>query len=301
MMKSYTIPILKKVEPEFGSSFVLRQLINATQGEVPKWHYHPELELVFIESGNGKRIIGNNVSNYEDGDLILIGSNLPHYGFTSKSEGELEEIVLQVHESCFGVGFLDMVEMSSIKDLFERSKQGISFYGDTKSQVGERLKSMFYMTQFEKMVELIKVFHILSLSEDFDLLNAHSHTLMFKGNDLERIEVIYAYVSDHFEEKISLSDVASQVNMTVSAFCRFFKNSTSKTFVQFLNEYRVAYACRLLSEPDAVILDVAYACGFHNVSNFNRAFKKITKKSPSDFRKEKRSLIVDSSLGDQEV
>ena len=284
-MNTHLKPLLKKIEPEFGSSFVLRNFNESINGGKPNWHYHPEIELVYIEKGKGKRHIGNHVSYFNDGDLLMIGSNLPHYGFPSGLSGNNQEVVMQIHESCFGTGFLDMVETSSIKSLFSKSKFGLSFYGGIKNEIGERLKSMFYMSSFEKMMEVIKIFHQLSLTEEYNLLNAKELSLEYSGTDNNRIDLIYEHVRNNFESKIFLEEIAETINMTVPALCRFFKRSTGKTFVQFLNEYRVTHACKLISEENRNITDIAFECGFHNLSNFNRVFKKVTEKSPSEYRK----------------
>lgn len=289
-MAQYLKPALKKVEPEFGSSFVLRDFYSGNQK--PFWHFHPEVELAYIEKGKGKRHVGNHISYFNEGDLILIGANLPHYGCSAGLTGDNREIVAQINESCFGNGFLNMVETSSIDDLFEKSKLGLSFYGNTKAQVGERLKSMFHMTSFEKLIELIKILHLMSLSDEYELLNATGSSLQVTGDDNHRIDVIYDFVRSNFESKITVDEIAAKVNMSTPAFCRFFKKSTAKTFIQFLNEYRIAHACKLISEESTSIADVAFECGFQNLSNFNRAFKKVTGKSPSDYRQGMRRVVV---------
>lgn len=291
-MSQYLKPTLKKVEPEFGSSFVLRNFSDSMGSQKPFWHYHPEVELIYIDEGRGKRHIGNHISYFKEGDLIMIGSNLPHYGFSSRLSGINSEIVLQINESCFGNGFLNMVETSSISDLFEKAKLGISFYGNTKTLVGERLKSMFYMTSFEKLIEIIKIFHLMSLSKEYELLNATGTSLLVKGDDNHRIDVIYDFVRSNFESKITVDEVAEKVNMSTPAFCRFFKKSTAKTFIQFLNEYRIAHACKLISEESTSISEIAFDCGFQNLSNFNRAFKKVTSKSPSEYRQEISRIVA---------
>jgi len=291
-MIQYLKPSLKKVEPEFGSSFVLRDFSDSMSTQKPFWHYHPEVELVYIEAGKGKRHIGNHISYFSEGDLIMIGPNLPHYGFSSRLSGDKSEVVLQINESCFGQGFLDMVETSSINNLFEKSKLGISFSGETKIEVGERLKSMFYMTSFEKLLELIKIFHQMSLSDEYELLNATGTSLQVRGDDNHRIDVIYDFVRTNFESKISVDQVAEQVNMSTPAFCRFFKKTTAKTFIQFLNEYRIAHACKLISEESISIAEIAFDCGFQNLSNFNRAFKKVTAKSPSAYRQQLQRVVI---------
>lgn len=283
-------PSLKKVEPDFGSSFVLRNFSESINNEVPRWHYHPELEMIYIEEGQGKRHIGNHISHFEDGDLILIGANLPHYGFKSRLTGSNQEIVLQIHESCFGEGFLDMVELSSIKDLLKKTKLGMSFSGETKQKIGESLRSMFYMTRFERTIELIKILHLLSLSDEYEVLNAGGYSLVASGSDLQRIDVVYDYVNQNFESRIPLEAIAESVSMTVPAFCRFFKRSTGKTFVQFLNEFRIAHACKVMMDNKESIANIAYDCGFVNLSNFNRAFKKIVGMTPSEFQKGRKQV-----------
>lgn len=292
-MAQHLKPALKKVEPEFGSSFVLRNFYSDPSGaQKPFWHFHPEVELAYIERGKGKRHVGNNISYFNDGDLIMIGANLPHYGCSSGLSGDNREIVAQINESCFGNGFLDMVETSSINELFERSKLGISFFGETKVQAGERLKSMFHMTSFEKLIELIKILHLMSLSDEYELLNATGMSLQVTGDDNHRIDTIYDFVRSNFDERITVDEVAVKVNMTTSAFCRFFKRSTAKTFIQFLTEYRIAHACKLISEESTSISQIALDCGFQNLSNFNRAFKNVTEKSPSQYRQEMSRIVV---------
>jgi len=292
-MSQHLKPALKKVEPEFGSSFVLRNFFSDPSGnQKPFWHFHPEVELAYIEKGKGKRHVGNNISYFNEGDLVMIGANLPHYGCSSGLSGDNREIVAQINESCFGKGFLDMVETSSISDLFEKSKLGICFHGETKTEVGERLKSMFHMTSFEKLIELIKILHLMSLSDEYELLNATGTSLQVTGDDNHRIDTIYDFVRSNFDAKITVDEVAEKVNMSTPAFCRFFKKSTAKTFIQFLNEYRVAHACKLISEESTSIAEIAYECGFQNLSNFNRAFKKVTGKSPSGYKQELKRVVV---------
>lgn len=285
VMNKFNTPRLKKVEPNFGRSFVLRSFEEKNTNQIPKWHYHPELELVYIEEGKGKYQIGNSINYFTEGDLVLIGSNVPHYGFSSRLSGENQELVIQIHPSCFGEGFLDMSELTSIKTLFDNAKLGLSFHGITKEDIGERLKSMFYMTSFEKVIELIKIFHILSESKEYKNLNSYKHAVQIKKKDITRIEVVYDFVRERFEEKILVEEIADAVHMSEPAFCRFFKKSTGKTFINFLNEYRVTHACKLITEnPDLAITEIAFQSGYNNLSNFNRAFKKVTGKNPSAYK-----------------
>ena len=283
-------PILKKVEPNFGSSFVLRNFSASTGSEIPKWHYHPEIEIVFIENGHGKRHIGNNVSHFRNGDLIMIGSNLPHYGFPTRLAGDLQEIVLQIDETALGSEFLSLVELEAIRTLTDKAKLGLSFHGEVKIEIGESLKSMFHMTAFEKLMELIKILHKMALSEEHTVLNAEGNALIASGNDIQKIDILYTYIRNNFESKIALQDIATLVNMTIPALCRFFKRSTGKTIIQFLNDYRIAHACKLICNDNNSISNIAFDSGFQNISNFNRAFKKTTGMSPSNFRNQRKSV-----------
>lgn len=289
-MNSQLKPILKKVEPNFGSSFVLRNFSSSTGSEIPKWHYHPEIEIVFIENGHGKRHIGNNISNFNNGDLIMIGSNLPHYGFPTRLAGDLQEIVLQIDETVFGNDFLSLVEMDDIKTLTNKAKLGLSFYGQIKMEVGESLKSMFDMNPFEKLVELINIFHKMATTEEYEVLNAEGNSLIVAGNDIQKIDIIYTFVRNNFDSVITLQDIASLVSMTIPALCRFFKRSTGKTVVQFVNDYRIAHACKLICNDNDSISNVAFKSGFQNISNFNRVFRRTTGVSPSNYRNQRKSI-----------
>ena len=289
-MNSLLKPILKKVEPNFGSSFVLRNFSSRTGSEIPKWHYHPEIEIVFIENGQGKRHIGNNISNFDDGDLIMIGANLPHYGFPTRLAGDLQEIVLQVDESVFGNDFLHLVELEAIKMLTDKAKLGLAFHGEVKMKVGESLKSMFEMNAFERLMELIKIFYQLATSDEYTVLNAEGNSLIASGNDIQKIDIVYTFVRNNFDSPISLQDIASLVSMTIPALCRFFKRSTGKTIVQFINDYRISHACKLICNEYDSISNIAFESGFQNISNFNRVFKRITGMSPSDFRSQRKSV-----------
>ena len=290
-------PTLKKVEPNFGSSFVLRNFSASSQSEVPKWHYHPEIEIVYIQSGEGQRHIGNHVSNFYNGDLMVIGSNLPHYGFPTRLTGNHREIVLQVNVDSFGKEFLNMVELADITRLFEQAKLGLSFHGETKRRIGECLQTMFRMNSFEKLMELITVLHDLSISKEYEILNAKGNFLHASGNDLQKIDIIYAYVHNNFRNRILLKNIADDVNMTIPALCRFFKRSTGKTIVQFTNDYRITHSCQLLCQRDDNISNIAFVCGFQNVSNYNRAFRKTTGMSPSEFRKRRTSIYRPTEIG----
>jgi len=285
-------PYLKKIEPQFGSSFAYRLVEEQGASTEAAWHFHPEMEIVYIEKGNGKRHIGNHISHFSKGDLIFMGPNLPHYGFIDRLTNSNKEIVVQMLDDFLGPSFFEAPEMAHIKKLFERSKQGISFRGNIKKKVGERLTDMNYMTPFERLITILQVLDMLARSDEYKILNAETVPLQVSVSDGARINDIYKYVRTHFQEEIPLSDIANEAAMTVPAFCRYFKKHTQRTFTQFVNEYRIVHACKLLSEEYISIADLCYECGFNNFSHFNRLFKKITGKSPTQYRKELEPNIV---------
>ena len=287
------IPAFEKIEPSFGQSFSLRKFEDANPNLQPFWHFHPELEIVYIKHGSGKRHIGSHISYYSGGDLILLGPNLPHYGFTDRLSGNSSEIVAQMKADFAGVNFMKLPELQGIQQLFERSKSGLSFYGNTKDDIGQRLNSLFYMDPFDKLMEFIKTLHIMSESKEYTVLNASGITLIVQGQDTDRIDHIYKYVRKHFTEQIQLDDIANEVNMTVPSFCRYFKKVTNKTFTEFVNEFRIVHACKLLSEERHSIAEVCFESGFNNFSHFNRCFKSKTGKSPNVYRKSAEKVVYD--------
>lgn len=294
MIKSFSSsPALEKIEPNFGHSFALRKFEEVNPNLQPFWHFHPEMEIVYVKHGSGKRHVGNHISYYNGGDLILLGPNLPHYGFTDRLSGSNSEIVVQMKETFLGKNFFSLPEMSSIFQLFERSKGGLSFYGNTKDEVGARLGSLFYMDEFDKLIEFLKILQILATSKEYNILNAVGVTLIVQGQDTDRIDTIYKYVRNHFTEAIQLEDMAEVVSMTIPSFCRYFKKVTGKTFTEFVNEFRIVHACKLLSEEKHSISEVCFESGFNNFSHFNRLFKEKTGKSPNAYRKAVEKVVYD--------
>ena len=280
-------PTLERVQPTFGQSFTILKFDKSFENSEPFWHFHPELELVYIADGTGKRHVGNQLSYYKNGDLILIGPNLPHFGFTDRLTGSRSEIVLQWKEDFLGGNILNLPETEHITKLFQRSKQGIVFFGNIKEEVGGRLEDLIHMKPFERLVGLVKILNKLALSDEYKLLNASTLGVDVKLQDSNRINKIYKYVRKHFtDDELPLTTVAGLINMTVPSFCRYFKKHTRKTFTQFVNEFRIVHATKLLSETDAPISEVCFDSGFNNFSHFNRNFKKITGKSPREYRRE---------------
>ena len=286
-------PTLEKISPEFGSSIFVRRHENyAFQGEIkPFWHFHPEIELIYVNKGKGKRHIGNHLAYFSNSQLLLIGPNLPHNGFTDRLTINGSQTLVQFKPDFLGESFINIPEMESINNLFERSKMGIVFGAKTKKKLGHKIEKLTGKKGFKKILELLEILHTLAKAKDYTILNADGFAFEAEPQDSAKVDIIFKHVSQNYKEHISLDEIADKVSMTVPAFCRYFKKVTGKTFTKFVNEYRVVHATKLLSESQLSITDVSFECGFNNFSHFNKVFKEFTGKSASKYRSELRQII----------
>jgi len=284
-------PTLEKISPEFGSSMRVIKHETYLGKKKPFWHFHPEIELVYVNKGKGKRHIGNHLSYFNNSQLLLIGSNLPHNGFTDRLTISGTETIVQFREEFLGQHFWDVPEMEAISNLFDRAKSGILFGVKTKQKFGKRIEKLSEKEGFKKILLLLEILHGLAKSEDYVILNADGYAFETEPQDSAKIDIIFNHINDNFKEHISLDEIADKVSMTVPAFCRYFKKVTGKTFTKLVNEYRVVHATKLLSESQMSITDICYECGFNNFSHFNKLFKEFTGKSASKYRGELKLMV----------
>ena len=256
------------------------------------WHYHPEIELVYVNGGAGKRQIGSNLSYYTDGTLILIGSNLPHCGFTDTLTGNRSETVVQMKTDFLGNDFFNIPEMKNILNTFEIAKSGVVFYGETKAVLGQKMEALENQTNFERLLSILDILNGLSTTEEYRILNAEGFSMSADIKDNDRINIVFNHVKTNFKEEIPLEEIANLVSMTIPSFCRYFKKITNKTFTQFVNEYRLVHASKLLAEQSLSITEVCFECGFNNFSHFNKSFKAFTGENPSKYRKQLKQVIT---------
>lgn len=284
-------PAFEAVKPNIGSSFTSLKFLRNENIKSHVWHYHPEIELIFVCGGSGKRQIGSNISYFSDGDLVLMGSNLPHCGMTNENTNNDYEMVIQFKPDFLGEHFFGLPEMQRISALLEKSKAGIVFSENIKKEIGEKIVEMHESSSLEKLVKFLEILDTLASTSDYRILNAGKYYLQTQVEDNERINLIFNYVKDHFKEQITLEQVADLANMRVPSFCRYFKKITNKTFTQFVNEYRITHSLKLLAEQPLSITEICFESGFNNFSYFNKTFKEYTQKSPSQYRKEFNFLI----------
>lgn len=273
----------EKIEPEAGSSF---RVMHHTEPETCRvyWHYHPEYEIVYIPDGNGQRRVGTNVARYEAGELVFIGPNLPHLNFSYGIEGHFEEIVVQLRDDFMGDSFLQKPELVTVQRLFERAQAGLAFGVETRQRVGPLLARLPAQTPFERLVNLLQILQYLANAPDAEAIHADGVRFDLNPKEKERINRICQYVEQHYTEPIDMRAIADLASLTVPAFCRYFKRMTQLTFTDFVNEYRINQARRLLDSA-RTIADVSAAVGFNNLSHFNKTFLAVTGQTPGAYRK----------------
>ncbi len=275
----------EKVEPTPGRSFAFREF-NLPAFDSP-WHFHPEVELTLVTSGTGRRFVGDHIAEFGPGDLALLGPNLPHFWHSEPSgdDGERSRsLVVQFLPKFLGSEFFGLPELDAIKSLFRHAAHGLRFTGRTQQRASEILLRMATRSPQGQLLGLLDALDVLSRSPDVEVLASEGFAPALDTRTEERINRCQAYIFDRLHEPFRLDEVAAHMNMSPSAFSRYFKRAMGKTFSHFVNELRVGQACRTLLETDQPVASVAYACGFNNLSNFNRRFKELRGVSPRRFR-----------------
>lgn len=249
-------------------------------------HSHDELELNFIMNAKGsRRVIGDHIGIIENMELVLVGSNLPHVWQTHQCKSKsIKETTIQFHKDLLDEKFLRRNQLSFIRKMMEQSARGILFSVETARQVMPRLTALNHKQGFDSVLELLSLLHDLSISRNMTTLSDATFSNAELSYNSKRIEVVMEYMAQHFQDTISLADVARLVSMTEVSFSRFFKAKTGITFVESLLEMRLGHASRMLIDTADSVSEIAYHCGFNNISNFNRLFKSRKSCTPKEFR-----------------
>ena len=265
-----------------------RWLINPKLNDFFFWHFHPEFELVFIEAPEGTRHVGEHISRFQKSDLVLIGSDIPHLNFDFGIRTDYQKTVLHIQPQF--VNSIHLPELQAIRELFERSKYGVSFGEKTKSILGERFKKIHYLPYFEQFIEVLNIFKVLSKATDSENLHDQLPKNTSNKKEQDRLQKVFKYIDENYHQKISLADVANISGLCEAAFCRYFKKICKLTFTDFLNHYRINEAKRLLL-LDKNITETCFEAGFESLSYFNRTFKKVTGHNPSTFKKKYAEIV----------
>ncbi len=261
------------------------------------WHFHPEIELIYFLKSTGTRYVGNSIGNFEPGELYMIGSNVPHlfrnhreyYGQESHLSA-VDLVVVKFQADFLGKSFTDLVEAKGMRRLFHLANRGIKFSKTSTYLSHKHILGLLRNEGLSGIVELLNVLDILSATEDYEILCEEEIVHNFSNDEKERMGKIISFLNQNFDKRIELEEVSEIACMTPTAFCRYFKKKTKKSFTQFLNEIRLGHACKLLIEGDEQIATIAYQSGFNTMTNFNRQFKSLLHMTPTEYMEKYKVL-----------
>jgi len=268
-----------------GESFCYRNF-RVPRFEMP-WHFHPECELTLIVRGRGMRYVGDSIERFEDGDLVLLGSNLPHYWWKDAGDGRrAHSIVIQFEAGVIGGLLTGLPEVAAISRLVSLSGRGLKFSGPAAAQAGREMIRMAERTGWRRLCLLIEIFGSLAEAPaECRPLASAGYAPVLDARDGKRLGAVCKYVNDMYAESIRHVHAARLAGLSPAAFSRFFHKRMGKTFEAYVIEVRIGHACRRLIEEDATVAEIAYATGFNNLSNFNRRFRKLKGLPPQEYRR----------------
>lgn len=283
MKPNFLFPLLK---PEDS----LRTFLKKQDTKQAPLHYHPNYEMNFVIKGLGTRYVGDNIEQFEEGDLILLAPNIPHcWKSIPRNEEPYASLVIQWKDDFLGNGWDSVSEFDNIRRLLKLSGKGIKFDKYIANEIKKRQSELLMLPPFEKLLLLLQLLNDLGKTNEFQILS--NEELPLNNNVYNvRIEIVSRFIKEKYTEKITLANVAGLVNMSEGAFSRFFSQTTGKPFFTFLNEYRIRMACKALIETDMNADEVGYACGYECLQFFYRQFAKYVKCSPQAFRKKAKFM-----------
>lgn len=275
---------LEKIVPGEGKPVLVAYRMSLPYLEF-YWHHHPEYELTYKINVSGKRIVGDSYEQFKPGDLVLIGPDLPHTWVTDKkikNKQSCDFVVIQFSGSLFN-SLSGLNDFESIKRLLQNCKYGLAFKNSALFK--EAILSLPSKNGIEKISDFLLLLGQLAKQKGRRLASAEYDITQAKNREY-RINKVCSYLEQNFSKPISISDAAAIVNISPSAFCKFFKRATGKTFSDYLNDIRIGYSCYQLIETDKQISTIARSAGFESISYFNRVFIKKKNTTPRDFRNE---------------
>lgn len=276
-------PLIEKLPLRENTSF-LAATYRTPYFEVP-WHQHIEYELIYFKEGEGRSYVGNHAGDFKTGDVFFLGSNLPHT-FQKANEAMITAaLVIQFKEDFTGARFMQLPETRGLKALFATSLKGLKINDSLKEQLVPFLEELEFAEGFERLLLLFETLQIIAAGNDYKVLSTQEVTEFNKRNK-ERIDKVFQYTIDHYQDNVQLDKVALHAGMSVPAFCSYFKKSTKKTYIQFLNEVRIAHACRQLIDTQETVENICYDSGFNTIAHFNKQFVRLKRATPRQYRKD---------------
>jgi len=274
-----------KVPQQLEFSYSIRR--DSSFGSL--WHYHPELELHYLIRGEGVRFIGDNISNFSDGEIVLLGENLPHKWHCREddiTQDGVEAIVLHFSSNFMGKDMLSLPEARLLPLLFEKAKRGMVIINGSRDKLIPLIEAVLKAEGLERLIALLSILKVLSETKDYHEVTRKSSFYQSNKYETDRLNVVCSYTMANYSQPISLEQIAAISNLTVTSFCRYFKLMTNKTYYDFLTEIRISHACHFLIEDKMSVDQIADKCGFYNISNFYRQFKKVIGVTPLTYKRE---------------
>ncbi|QCX37598.1 helix-turn-helix domain-containing protein [Aureibaculum algae] len=254
------------------------------------WHYHSQYELLYISKSNGIRFVGDSVSNFSAGDLVLVGPYLPHLWrndasyYSGERTNRVKTIITKFNKDFIGEGTFNNPNFSKINKMLEESKYGICFDNSVSKKLHDQLIKLADLSITEQSIKLLDILHQLSITNSKVVLSS-SDMRQYTSENSDKLDLVLKFISDNYSSHITLNDIADVACMTTNSFCRFFKKMTNKSFTQFLNEVRIRHASRLLVQNNIPISEACYLVGYNSVTNFHKQFKQIMNCTPKGYRK----------------
>ncbi|EEI90508.1 transcriptional regulator, AraC family [Sphingobacterium spiritivorum ATCC 33300] len=268
-----------------AASFSIRNDVKPQQHN--NWHYHEELELIHIAKGSGTQFVGDSINNFENDNMVLLGTNLPHYWLFDEQylQDNADIRVAHFRENFLGEVFFNLPENRKLKELFSKAKQGLLIYGATRDILRQLLEKLISATGASRIIILLEALNVLATSDEYERLTRSTYEFQNHLGDHDRLNAIIQYATQHYRNKISLAELAQIIGMTENSFCRFFKSKTGKTPIEFITELRIGHASRLLLEQEMPVKQICFESGFQNFVSFHKAFKKIKETTPLMYQK----------------
>jgi AraC-like DNA-binding protein len=280
--------IEQRLPKDFDKSFIVFEEVG--QFFPCPWHFHPEYEIVLVTKSFGRRMVGDHIGYFEEGDIVFMGPYLPHVWVndplyaSGQADHLAEAIVVQFEKNFLGEKFMELPEVSELNHLLYLSERGLVIKGKAREKVSSLMKTMPGLNGLQRLSILFSIFDVLIRNKEYELLTNPGFVQNFEFKSSEKFKKVTEYIMMNFDEEIQLHDIATIANMAVTTFCNFFKTQFRMTFIEYLNVIRVGHACKLLAQKENTIVDIAYRCGYQNIANFNRQFKKLKNMTPREYR-----------------
>ena len=253
------------------------------------WHFHPEIEILYVVESSGICYIGDGIHRFTEGEISIIGDNVPHWWKSDnkyidlKNREGVKALIIQFKKEIFDENFINLHEMRSIKNLIGKSQRGIQYTGKSRKMLGDQILKIFRQRGIKRITELIILLDMMAKALEFEYHASIGYSKIINSYDFFRFNSIHEYIIRNFTKPISLKEIAERANICPTAFCRYFKQHTGRTFVSFLNEIRIGYACKLMIEEKLPVNIACTESGFNNLAHFNKLYKRIFNLSPTEY------------------